>query len=136
MRQVLDGVSERKEYYESAVQLLIDTKEPLMPICAMVVAIVPATFGLYLLQYSCSTEFSLGQKERWDPPTFTMRALHAIPFTDEDGSKTLEELQDLYPQFVSFFAESCTARRLENIGAAGQSLLQQGKIGYGEPGTP
>jgi len=124
-RQVLDGISERQGYYESAVLLTVRTKEPLMPVCAMVIAIIPTTFGLYLLRYSCSTVLDQGQKEYWDPTTFFVRTLHAVPFTDKEGVQTIDELQDLYPQLVSFFAESCSARRtyLQNIGISGQSLL-------------
>jgi hypothetical protein len=96
-----------------------------MPVCAMVIAIIPATFGLYLLRYSCSTLLDQVQKEYWDPATFSVRTLHALPFTNKEGEQTLEELQDLYPQLVSFFAESCSARRayLQSIGVSGQSLL-------------
>ena len=124
-REVLNGISERQGYYESAVQLRIRTKEPLMPVCAMVVAIIPTAFGLYLLRYSCLTQLDQVQKEYWDPATFSVRTLHALPFTDKEGEQTLEELQDLYPQLVSFFAESCSARRtyLQSIGVSGQSLL-------------
>jgi hypothetical protein len=108
-REVLNGINERQGYYESAIQLTVRTKELLMPACAMVIAVIPAAFGLYLLRYSCSSQLDQGQKEYWDPATFTIRTLHAILFTDKEGMQTLEELQDLYPQLVSFFAESCSA---------------------------
>jgi Caspase domain len=123
--EVLNGIAERPGYYETAVMLMIMTNSPLMPICAMVVAIVPMAFGLYLLRYTCSTQLDHTQKEYWDSATFSVRTLHAIPFTDNEGVQTLEELQDLYPQLVSFFAESCSARRayLQSIGGLGQSLL-------------
>ena len=41
------------------------------------------------------------------------------------GVQTLEELQDLYPQLVSFLAQNCSARKtyLQSIGITGQSLL-------------
>lgn len=124
-REVMDGISERKGEYESAVTLTIRAKEPLMPVCAMVVAIIPAIFGLYILRYSCSSLLDQLQKEDWDPATFSARTLHAVPFTDEEGTLTLDELQDLYPQLVSFFAENCSARRtyLQTIGVSGQSLI-------------
>jgi hypothetical protein len=125
-RKVLDGIGEERQgYYESSVMLMIRAQEPLMPVCAMVIAIIPATFGLYLLRYSCSTLLDQVQKEYWDPATFSVRTLHALPFTNKEGEQTLEELQDLYPQLVSFFAESCSARRayLQSIGVSGQSLL-------------
>src|SRR5712692_1377262 len=124
-RQIMDGITEKEKYYESAVLLTIGATEPLMPFCYMVVAIIPATFGLYLLRYSCSTQLDQGQKEYWDPATFAARTLQAISFTDNDGTHIPGELQDLFPQLVSFFAESCSARRtyLQSIGAGGQSLL-------------
>ena len=124
-REVLDGISERNGYYRSAVELRIKPQAPLMPVCAMTIAIIPTSFGLYLLQYACSTRLDQVQKEYWDSDTFTVRTLHALPFADKDGVQTLEELQNLYPQFISFFAESCSARRayLQSIGISGQSLL-------------
>ncbi len=124
-REVLNGISERQGYYETAVQLTLRSTDPLMPVCAMVIAIVPAAFGLYLLHYACSTQLDQVQREYWDPNTFLVRKLHAVPFTDTEGEQTLAELQDLYPQLVSFFAESCSARRayLQKIGISGQSLL-------------
>lgn len=124
-REVLDGISERNGYYRSAVELRVRPQAPLMPVCAMVIAVVPTSFGLYLLRYSCSSQLNWEQKEYWDPDTFTIRTLHALPFTDKDGTQPLEELQDLYPQLLSFFAESCSARstNLQNIGISGQSLL-------------
>ena len=124
-REVLNGISERQGQYETAVQLTIRTEELLMPVCTMVIAIIPATFGLYFMRYSCSTRLDQSQKEWWDATTFSMRTLHAIPIADKEGVQTLEELQDLYPQLVSFFAESCSARRiyLQSIGIGGQSLL-------------
>ena len=124
-REVLDGVRERQGYYESAVELRITTKEPLMPVCAMVVAIIPSAFGLYLLQYSCLSQLDQVQKEYWDSATLSVRTLHAIAFTDKEGTQTLEELQDLYPQLVSFLAQNCSARKtyLQSIGITGQSLL-------------
>lgn len=124
-REVLNGISERQGHYEFAVLLTIGTKEPLMPVCAMVVAIIPAAFGLYLLLYSCLSRLDQVQKEYWDPDTFSVRTLHALPFADKEGEQILEELQDLYPQLVSFFAESCSARRayLQGIGISGQSLI-------------
>lgn len=124
-RQVLNGISERQGTYESAVELRIRTEEPLMPVCAMVVAIIPGAFGLYLLRYSCATVLDQTQKEYWDSATFSVRTLHAIPFTDKEGTQTLEELQDLFPQLFSFFMESCSARKiyLRNVGVSGESLL-------------
>lgn len=124
-REVLSGISEKQGHYESAVFLMIRTKDLLMPVCAMVIAIIPSTFGLYLLQYSCSTLLDPSQKEYWDPATFSVRTLHAIPFADEEGMQTLKELEGLYPQLVSFLNESCSARRtyLESIGVLGQSLV-------------
>lgn len=124
-REVLDGISERSGYYESSIMLTIKAQGQLLPVCAMVIAIIPATFGLYLLRYSCSTRLGQGQKEYWDPNTLSVRTLHALPFTDEGGMQTLKELQDLFPQLVSFFSESCTARRtyMQSIGVSGQSLL-------------
>jgi Caspase domain len=124
-REVLDGISEKQGQYKSAVLLTLWTKELLMPVCAMVVAIIPATFGLYLLRYTSSTQLDHVQKEYWNPATLSVRTLHAIPFADKEGVQTLEELQDLYPQLVSFFAESCSARKsyLQSIGITGQSLL-------------
>ncbi len=124
-REVLDGISERKGYYESSVMLTIKAQGQLLPACAMVIAVIPAIFGLYLLWYACSTRLGRGHKEYWDPNTLSVRTLHALPFTDKGGMQTLEELQDLYPQLVSFFSESCTARRtyMQNIGVSGQSLL-------------
>jgi hypothetical protein len=124
-REVLDGITERKGYYESAILLTVRPKAPLMPVCAMVIVIIPSSFGLYLLRYTCSTRLDQTQKEYWDPDTFVVRTLHALPFTDKEGVHTIEELQDLYPQLVSFFVESCSARRihLQRIGSSGQSLL-------------
>jgi hypothetical protein len=123
--EVLGGISERQGQYETAVMLTIRSKELLMPACAMVIAIIPTAFGLYLLRYSCSTQLDQSQKEWWDASTFTIRTLHAVPIADKEGVQTLEELQDLYPQLVSYFAESCSARRtyLQSIGILGQSLL-------------
>jgi Caspase domain len=109
-REVLHGISEKQGHYDSSILLTIRAEEPLMPGCAMVIAIVPSTFGLYLLRYSCSTRLDQEQKEYWDPSTFSVRTLHAIPFTDKEGIQILEELQDVYPQLVSFFAENCSAR--------------------------
>src|SRR6266699_1005798 len=86
-RQVMDGITEKENYYESAVVLTIKGKEPLMPVCFMVVAIIPATFGLYLLCYSCSTQLDQGQKESWDLGSFKARTLQAISFTDNDGTQ-------------------------------------------------
>lgn len=96
-----------------------------MPVCAMVVAIIPGAFGLYLLQYSCLSQLDQTQKEYWNTGTFSVRTLHAIPFADKEGEQTLAEVQDLYPQLFSFFAESCSARRiyLQSTGLLGQSLL-------------
>lgn len=124
-RDVLDGIRERDGYYQSAVELRIWSQVPLMPVCAMVIAIIPTSFGLYLLRYACSTQIDQTQKEYWDSDTFTIRTLHALPFTDKDSVQIIEELQDLYPQLISFFAQSCSARRiyLQNIGISGQSLL-------------
>jgi uncharacterized caspase-like protein len=109
--QVLNGISERQGEYETAVLLTISIKELLMPVCAMVVAIIPTAFGLYLIRYSCSTQLDQVQKEYWDPATFSVRTLHAIAFADKEGTQTLEELQELFPQLVSFLSESCSARR-------------------------
>jgi hypothetical protein len=122
--EILDGIKEKQGYYDSAVQLTIKSYEPLMPVCGMVIAIVPSSFGLYLLRYSCSTSINHVQCEHWDTTTFTVRALHAIPFSDEDGVGILKELQDIYPQLVSYLAESCSAKRayLQSIGMSGQSL--------------
>ena len=124
-REVLNGISERQGYYETAIILTLRANNPLMPVCAMVVAIIPSVFGLYLLLYSCSTQLTQVQQEHWDSATFSVRTLHALSFTDMEGVRTLQELQDLYPQLVSFFAESCSARRayLQSIGISGQSLL-------------
>jgi hypothetical protein len=123
--QVLAGISEQQGQYETAVMLTIRSKEPLMAACAMVIAIIPSAFGLYLLRYSCSTQLDHSQKEYWDSSTFTVRTLHAIPVADKEGVKTLEELQDLFPQLFSFFVESCSARKiyLRGIGVTGESLL-------------
>lgn len=114
-----------EDHYETAIELRVSTQEPLMPVCAMVVAIVPTSFGLYLLRYSCSTQLDQSQKEWWDSSTFSMRTLHAIPFADKEGEQTLVELKDLFPQLVSFLAESCSARKiyLRSIGITGESLL-------------
>ncbi len=76
-RDVLDGISERNGYYKSAVELRLTPQSLLMPTCAMVIAIIPASFGLYLLRYSCSTQLDQTQKESWYPETFTIRTLHA-----------------------------------------------------------
>ncbi len=124
-REIMDGISEKQGSYESAVLLKIGTTERLMPVCAMAVAIVPSAFGLYLIRYSCSTQLDQVQKEYWNTTTFAMRTLRAIPFTDKEGAQVIEELQDLYPQLISFFAESCSARKnyLQSIGITGQSLL-------------
>jgi hypothetical protein len=62
-REVLDGISERNGYYASAVELRVMPQVPLMPVCAMVIAIIPASFGLYLLRYACSTRLDQMQKE-------------------------------------------------------------------------
>jgi len=123
--EVLDGISEVGGYYESSVMLTIRTQEQLLPVCGIVIAIIPATFGLYLLRYTCSTQLGPGQKEHWDPNTLSVRTLHALPFTDKEGIQALKELQDLFPQLVSFFSESCMARKtyMQSIGASGQSLL-------------
>jgi hypothetical protein len=124
-RQVMDGISEKQGQYETAICLTISTKELLMPVCAMVVAIIPTTFGLYLLRYSCSSVLDSAQKEYWDPKTFTARTLQAISFKDNNGTQIPGELQDLFPQLVSFLAESCSARKiyLRGIGVTGESLL-------------
>jgi len=124
-REVLDGISEKKGYYESSVLLTIKAQGQLLPVCAMVIAVIPTIFGIYLLWYACSTRLGSGQKEYWDPNTLSVRTLHALPFTDKGGMQILKELQDLYPQLVSFFSESCTARRtyMQSIGVSGQSLL-------------
>lgn len=124
-REVLSGIAERQGYYKSAVLLTVRSQAPLMPVCAMAVAVIPTSFGLYLLRYSCSTLLDRVQKEYWDPSTFVVRTLHALPVADKEGVQTLKELQDLYPQLVSFFVESCSARRayLQKIGISGQSLL-------------
>lgn len=60
-RDVLDAITEKKGYYDSLVAMTIRAKKSLLPVCAMVIAIIPATFGLYLLRYSCSTK--LGQRQ-------------------------------------------------------------------------
>lgn len=124
-RDVLDGISERQGYYKSAVELTVRTTKPLMPVCTMVVAIIPATFGLYLLRYSCLTRLGQEQEEYWDRETFSIRTLHALPFADTEGEQVLQELQDLFPQLFSFFVESCSARKiyLRSIGVTGESLL-------------
>lgn len=123
--EVLIGIREMQGCYNSAVQLTIMTHEPLMPSCGMVIAIIPTSFGLYLLRYSCSTQLDHMQREIWDKTTFAVRALHAIPFTDKEEVKALKELQDVYPQLVSYLTESCLARRiyLQRIGISGQSLI-------------
>jgi uncharacterized caspase-like protein len=124
-QRILDGVSEMERHYNSAVLLTISTQVPLRPICAMVVAVIPSTFGLYLLLYSCSTRLMAGQRESWDAVTFSMRTLRTVDFSDKEGEQTLHELQDLFPQLISFFAESCTARQvyLRQVGILGQSLI-------------
>ncbi len=96
-----------------------------MPICSMVIAIIPGAFGLYLLHYACASLLDRVQQEQWDSRTFLVRTLHALPFTDEDGTQLLTELHDLFPQLVSFFSESCAARKLylKRMGVTGQSLL-------------
>jgi len=123
--EVLDGISERQGWYESAVELRIMTKNPLMPVCAMVVAIIPSAFGLYLLVYSCLSQLDQVQKEYWDSATLSVRTLHAIPFTDKEGTQTLKELQELFPELISFLAKNCSSRKihLRNIGITGESLL-------------
>src|SRR5207247_1939708 len=88
--EVLNSISERQGQYETAVMLTVRSKEPLMPACAMVIAIIPSAFGLYLLRYSCSTQLDQSQKEWWDASTFTIRTLHAVPTADKEGVQTLE----------------------------------------------
>lgn len=125
-KKVLSGITELEGYFTSAVLLTVEPQTaPLMPACAMVIAIIPASFGLYLLRYSCSTLLHSTQREQWDPSTFVVRTLRAIPVADTEGVKILQELQDLYPQFISLFIESCSARHtyLQKIGISGQSLL-------------
>jgi hypothetical protein len=124
-RDVLDGITERQGWYETAVQLTLKSIDPLMPVCAMVVAIIPGTFGLYLLHYACTTKRDPLQREFWDPDAFLVRTLHAISFEDTEGKETLAELQELYPQLLSFFSESCASRKLylQQIGLTGQSLV-------------
>jgi hypothetical protein len=124
-REVTDGIKEKSGYYESSVMLTVRARETLLPVCAMVIAVIPATFGLYLLQYSYSTYLGPGREEYWDEDTFAVRILHALSFVDEKNTEVLEDLRDLYPQLLSFSKESWKARKtyLQNIGVSGDSLL-------------
>jgi uncharacterized membrane protein len=124
-QQVMDGIGERSGYYDSAVEIKIRSGGKLLPVCAMVFAIVPATFGLYLLYYSCSTKLGRGQGEYWDDSTFFVRMLQAVPMDDEGTLQIMEKLKDMYAQLISFFSESCEARRvyLRSIGASGEALI-------------
>jgi len=124
-REVMDGIGERRNYYDSAVEIKIGSRKKLSPIFSMVMAIIPATFGLYLLQYSCSTKLGREQKEYWDDSTFLVRVLHAIPINNEGESQIMVELEDMYAQLISFFLESCQVRGvyLRNIGISGESLI-------------
>jgi hypothetical protein len=123
--KVLSGITEVQGQYDTSVVLTIRTKNPLRPVCAMVIAIIPSSFGLYLLSFTYSTRLDHTQREYWDSTTFLMKKLHAISFKDAEGTETLKEVEDLYSQFISFFVQSCLAREihLQRIGALGQPLI-------------
>ena len=122
--QVMNGIGERSGYYTSAVEIIVSPRK-LFPTCTIVIAIIPATFGLYLLRYSCSTSLGLKQMEYWDTSTFSVRTLHAIPIEDKAEASIMEELKDVYAQLISFFSESSKARKiyLRSIGVSGESLI-------------
>lgn len=123
--EVATGVKEPAAYPNSTIILQFKPADHLFPICCMVIALVPSTFGLYLLGYFASTALGKEMKEMWNPGSFSVRLFMAVPLSEDVKQFTTERLNETHAQFVSFIAESIQARQLllQQLGAAPDTSL-------------
>lgn len=117
--RTLTGLKETQGYPPSVVLLRFLPANILSPICGMTIAIVPCTFGLYVLCYFASTQLNKGMEERWEESSFSVRLLTAIPLDADAHPALVRQLDELYAGFVSFAVESVRSRHLwlEKLGA-------------------
>lgn len=120
-------VREPDGYPASNVVIRFEPNGHLFPRCAMVIALIPSAFGAYWMCYFVTTNLGKGMEEKWDPATFSIRGLAAVPVVHKAPTTQLEqELNRAFAEFTSFVAESVRARQvlLANFGAGpGVSLV-------------
>ncbi|UQZ76201.1 hypothetical protein C2I17_17460 [Niallia circulans] len=104
---------------DNVVELVFNPESKTIPNCAMVVSVIPASFGMYLFVYFGSTKINVKTEEIWNEDTFSVKELFPIAVNDNYSDDMFERLDSVYVEFISYIVENIKARRMlfERLGA-------------------
>lgn len=121
--EVAGDIYEGSDHPKSSIELSCVPNNHLMPKSSMIVALMPSTFGVYLLVYFASTSLKKQMEESWSPESFSVQLLQALTVTEIPNLESI--LNEMHARFLSYTVESAVARQtnLVQIGAAPDTSL-------------
>lgn len=122
--QVAIGVHDDVSLPNSCLTITFQPGNHEFPQCAMVLALIPVTFGVYRLRYFVSTRLDKQMTENWDTESFSVRDFGAVGIDGDSVSELLTYLEQCFAEFAAFISGSAEVRQTklnEMIAAASRT---------------